>query len=670
MNPDFCCVHHYCHSWIYPYRLKTHEVLIGNVKMGGINPIVVQSMTTADTLDTQATVEESIRMIEAGCELIRITAPSKKEAQNLENIKNELRKRGYQTPLVADIHFTPNAAELAAQIVEKVRINPGNYADKKKFEQIDYTQEEYQNELQKIEKKFQPLLKILKKFKTALRIGTNHGSLSDRIMSFYGDNPKGMVESALEFIHFCEKEDFHDIVISMKASNTQVMVYAYRLLVYEMLNGRTKYLYPLHLGVTEAGDGADGRIKSTIGIGTLLADGLGDTIRVSLTEPPEAEIPVAKAILHHFQNQKDNLDHWVSLYPNYLTDFQNFTFLLNPFDFQRKPSKKVHSLGENEFPRVIADFQSIEKITYENMDSVGYIFNPESDKWNFQDLAADYLIIGENLPDFDFPSTLNIIQNYQYWLKNPQRNLFPLFDNYKSFKNALIRSDILNFVKVRVEDILFNDLYPENHQNLAIILTCDTYAIQPIRLAIQKWMSKGIQLPIILETTVSENPSKFVKTEEYFQIASSGRLGPLLIDGLLDGILLKTQYESVNLKMVNEISFNILQASRLRMTKTEYISCPSCGRTLFDLQTTTAMIRQHTEHLKGVKIAVMGCIVNGPGEMADADYGYVGSGHGTISLYKGKELLVRDVPSDKAVQELIKLIQEDGKWIEPLKDKM
>ncbi len=670
MNPDFCCNHRYSHSWVYPYRLKTHEVLIGNLKMGAKNPIVVQSMTTADTLDTQATVEESIRMIQAGCELIRITAPSKKEAQNLKNIKNELRKLGYQTPLVADIHFTPNAAELAAQIVEKVRINPGNYADKKKFEQIDYTQEEYQKELQKIEKKFQPLLKILKEHKTALRIGTNHGSLSDRIMSFYGDNPKGMVESALEFIHFCEKEDFHSMVISMKASNTQVMVYAYRLLVYEMLNGRTKYLYPLHLGVTEAGDGADGRIKSTIGIGTLLADGLGDTIRVSLTEPPEAEIPVAKAILHHFENQKDNLDHWINLYPNYLTNYQNFTSIQYPFDFQRKPSKKVHLLGENEFPRVIADFQNLGKITYETMESIGYVYTPESDKWNFQDLAADYLIIGENLPDFDIPSTLNIIQNYQNWVKNLQRNIYPLFENYESFKNALIRSDVLNLVKVRVEDILFNDFYPENHQNLGIILTCETYAIQPIRLAIEKWMLKGIQLPIILETIVSDNPSKYVSTEEYFQISASGRLGPLLIDGLLDGIILKTKYETVTLKMVNNIAFNILQASRLRMSKTEYISCPSCGRTLFDLQTTTAMIRQHTEHLKGVKIAVMGCIVNGPGEMADADYGYVGSGYGTISLYKGKELLVRDVPSEKAVQELIKIIQEDGRWIEPLKEKI
>lgn len=669
MNSDYCCAHQYCHSWIYPYRLKTREVLIGNLKMGANHPVVVQSMTTADTMNTQATVEECIRMIEAGCELIRITAPSKKEAQNLENIKKELRKLGYNTPLVADIHFTPNAAELAAQIVEKVRINPGNYADKKKFEQIDYTEKEYQKELQKIEKKFQPLLKILKEHKTALRIGTNHGSLSDRIMSFYGDNPHGMVESALEFIHFCEKEDFHSIVISMKASNTQVMVYAYRLLVHEMFNGRTKYLYPLHLGVTEAGDGADGRIKSTIGIGTLLADGLGDTIRVSLTEPPENEIPVAKAIIHHFENQKANLDHWISLYPQYLPKFQNFTSIQNPFDFQRKPSKKVHLLGEKEFPRVIADFQSLNNITYEDMQSIGYTYSSISDKWNFQDLAADYLIIGEKYPDFEFPNTLNLIQNYSFWVKNPQRKVYPLFDNFSSFEKSLIRSDVLNFVKVKVEDILFHDFCPVNQPNVVIILSSETYAIQPIRLAISLWMLKGVQMPIVLETFVSDNPSKQVSEQEYFQISAAGRLGPLLIDGLIDGILLKTNYETVNHKLINEVAFNILQASRLRMTKTEYISCPSCGRTLFDLQTTTAMIRKHTEHLKGVKIAVMGCIVNGPGEMADADYGYVGSGHGTVSLYKGKELLIRDVPSEKAVQELIKLIQADGKWIEPLLEK-
>ncbi|GIV43525.1 MAG: 4-hydroxy-3-methylbut-2-en-1-yl diphosphate synthase (flavodoxin) [Bacteroidia bacterium] len=660
----------YCYSWAYPYRLKTHEVLIGTLKMGGNNPIVVQSMTTTDTMDTQATVEECIRMIQAGCELIRLTAPSKKEAQNLENIKKELRKLGYHTPLVADIHFTPNAAELAAKIVEKVRINPGNYADKKKFDQIDYTEDEYQKELQRIEKKFQPLLKILKENQTALRIGTNHGSLSDRIMSFYGDNPRGMVESALEFIHFCEKEDFHSIVVSMKASNTQVMVYAYRLLVYEMLKGRTKYLYPLHLGVTEAGEGADGRIKSTIGIGTLLADGLGDTIRVSLTEPPEAEIPVAQAIIHHFENQKASLDHWISLYPKYLTDYQDFQPIQNPFEFQRRPSKKVHLLGQNEFPRVIADFKDLDRITYENMEAIGYSYNAHSDKWNFQDLAADYVIIGKELPEFEFPSTLNVIQDYTFWIKNPQRNVYPLFANFQEFEQALIRSDVLNFVRVKVEDILFKDFFPADAQNVAVILSSETYAIQPIRIAIAQWMLKGITFPIILETFVADYPYPKASHEEYFQISAAGRLGPLLIEGWLDGILLKTYYEKVNHKMVNEVAFNILQASRLRMTKTEYISCPSCGRTLFDLQTTTAMIRKHTEHLKGVKIAVMGCIVNGPGEMADADYGYVGSGHGTISLYKGKELLVRDVPSENAVQELIKLIQADGKWVEPALEKI
>ena len=654
----------YCSSWISPERLPTHVVKIGKLWMGNPHPIVVQSMTTADTLDTAATVAECIRMIEAGCELIRITAPSKKEAQNLENIKKELQKKGYSTPLVADIHFTPNAAEIAAKIVEKVRINPGNYADKKKFEFTEYTPETYQQELQKIEKKFLPLVNILKEHQTALRIGTNHGSLSDRIMSFYGDSPKGMVESALEFIQFCEAQNYHSIVISMKASNTQVMVYAYRLLVHEMLKGRTRFLYPLHLGVTEAGDGADGRIKSTVGIGTLLADGLGDTIRVSLTEPPEAEIPVAKAILHHYQNQKLNLMEWLKKNPEYLAKYQHAFPPYNPFDFQRRLTTKVHRFGVQEFPRVIANFEHIPQISYHDLASIGYTYLPETDKWNVSDLAADYLLVGENLPELDLPPHLQVIQNYSSWIKNPQRNVFPLFEDYASFSNALLRSDICNLVKINVEDILFNDLYPKDFHFVAI-LQSETYAIQPIRLAIAKWMEKGVQVPIVLNVQVNENFYDGVSIKEYFQIASAGRVGPLLIDGLLDGLMLTTTVSSIDTNLINETAFNILQACRLRMTKTEYISCPSCGRTLFDLQTTTAMIRKHTEHLKGVKIAVMGCIVNGPGEMADADYGYVGSGHGTISLYKGKDLVLRDVPSQHAVQELIQLIKKDGRWIEP-----
>lgn len=654
----------YCSSWISPERLPTHVVKIGKLWMGNPHPIVVQSMTTADTLDTAATVAECIRMIEAGCELIRITAPSKKEAQNLENIKKELQKKGYSTPLVADIHFTPNAAEIAAQIVEKVRINPGNYADKKKFEFTEYTPETYQQELQKIEKKFLPLINILKEHQTALRIGTNHGSLSDRIMSFYGDSPKGMVESALEFIQFCEAQNYHSIVISMKASNTQVMVYAYRLLVHEMLKGRTRFLYPLHLGVTEAGDGADGRIKSTVGIGTLLADGLGDTIRVSLTEPPEAEIPVAKAILHHYQNQKLNLMEWLKKNPEYLAKYQHAFPPYNPFDFQRRLTTKVHHFGVQEFPRVIANFEHIPQISYYDLTTIGYTYLPETDKWNVSDLAADYLLVGENLPELDLPPHLQVIQNYSSWIKKPQRNVFPLFEDYASFSKALLRSDVCNLVKINVEDILFNDLYPKDFHFVAI-LQSETYAIQPIRLAIAKWMEKGVQVPIVLNVQVNENFYDGVSIKEYFQIASAGRVGPLLIDGLLDGLMLTTTVSSIDTNLINETAFNILQACRLRMTKTEYISCPSCGRTLFDLQTTTAMIRKHTEHLKGVKIAVMGCIVNGPGEMADADYGYVGSGHGTISLYKGKDLVLRDVPSQHAVQELIQLIKKDGRWIEP-----
>ena len=390
----------YCNSLTAFSRFQTREVMVGNLGFGGNNPIRVQSMTTANTMDTLATVEESIRMIEAGCELVRITAPSKKEAENLKNIKEELLKRGYSTPIVADIHFTPNAAEIAAKIVEKVRINPGNYADKKKFEEIEYTDKSYQEELDRIREKFIPLVKICKEHKTAMRIGTNHGSLSDRILSRYGDTPKGMVESAMEFLRICRDENYHEIILSMKASNTRVMVQAYRLLVHEMMKENMNY--PLHLGVTEAGEGEDGRIKSAVGIGALLADGLGDTVRVSLTEAPEFEMPVAHKLLNHFENYKDHsVIEPVNKYP------------LNPFEYQKRKSNTVLNIGGKNVPIIKADFSHKKKITPASFFALGYNYSVPLDKWHISDMAADYVFVGDHELDFEVPGTLGVIYNYK-----------------------------------------------------------------------------------------------------------------------------------------------------------------------------------------------------------------------------------------------------------------
>ena len=388
----------YCNSLTAFSRFQTREVMVGNLGFGGNNPVRVQSMTTANTMDTLATVEESIRMIKAGCELVRITAPSKKEAENLKNIKEELLKRGYSTPIVADIHFTPNAAEIAAKIVEKVRINPGNYADKKKFEEIEYTDKSYQEELDRIREKFIPLVKICKEHKTAMRIGTNHGSLSDRILSRYGDTPKGMVESAMEFLRICRDENYHEIILSMKASNTRVMVQAYRLLVHEMMKENMNY--PLHLGVTEAGEGEDGRIKSAVGIGALLADGLGDTVRVSLTEAPELEMPVAHKLLNHFENYKD---HSVIEPVN--------EYALNPFEYQKRKSNTVLNIGGKNVPIIKADFSHKKKITPASFFALGYNYSVPLDKWHISDMAADYVFVGNNDVNFEVPGTLGIIYN-------------------------------------------------------------------------------------------------------------------------------------------------------------------------------------------------------------------------------------------------------------------
>lgn len=633
----------YCNSLTAFSRFQTREVMVGDLGFGGNNPIRVQSMTTANTMDTLATVEESIRMIEAGCELVRITAPSKKEAENLKNIKEELLKRGYSTPIVADIHFTPNAAEIAAKIVEKVRINPGNYADKKKFEEIEYTDKSYQEELDRIREKFIPLVKICKEHKTAMRIGTNHGSLSDRILSRYGDTPKGMVESAMEFLRICRNENYHEIILSMKASNTRVMVQAYRLLVHEMMKENMNY--PLHLGVTEAGEGEDGRIKSAVGIGALLADGLGDTVRVSLTEAPEFEMPVAHKLLNHFENYKDHsVIEPVNKYP------------LNPFEYQKRKSNTVLNIGGKNVPIIKADFSHKKKITPASFFALGYNYSVPLDKWHISDMAADYVFVGDHELDFEVPGTLGVVYNYKKW--KTHKKGYPCL-KVNEYLEELDKSEKMNMIYAAYSD-LSTSLFDKLKNDKTAVLLLDTHnknTIAELRRFIIKLINNNIKTPVIVGKGY-ENLS-----EQQLQISASSDLGSLLLDGLGDGIFIYAPTCSSDQK-INSLGFGILQATRTRISKTEYISCPSCGRTLFDLQETTAKIRKVTDHLKGVKIGIMGCIVNGPGEMADADYGYVGTRPGKITLYKEKNIVRKNIDEEEAVDALIDLIKEHGDWVE------
>ncbi|MBO9702700.1 MAG: (E)-4-hydroxy-3-methylbut-2-enyl-diphosphate synthase [Sporocytophaga sp.] len=640
-------------------RRKTIEVNIGDVPMGGNNPIRIQSMTTVDTMDTMGSVEQAIRMINSGCEYIRITAPSVKEAQNLENIKKELNRRGFFAPIVADIHFTPNAAELAARLVEKVRINPGNYADKKKFETIEYSESSYQAELERIREKFIPLINICKEYGTAMRIGTNHGSLSDRILSRYGDTPLGMVESALEFVRICEELNYYNIVLSMKASNTQVMVQAYRLLV-QKLNEEGLKPYPLHLGVTEAGEGEDGRIKSAVGIGTLLEDGLGDTVRVSLTEDPEFEAPVAKILVDRYNIRAGH---------NSIKPLPHDESPVNPYIYQRRDTREVMNIGGGNVPRVIIDFSKVSDKKMDDLKSIGHFYMPLLDKWNMNDQGADFIYTGNNKVPFMLPNGLKEILNHSVWLRMDDRtNIFPLI-TLKDYFSAKPKHKTLNFIQLTIED-LDEEVMDKLKDDLTAVLIIDTFNLHALpeqRRAIFELMINEVPVPVII---MRKYPSM---EDEQLQLYAATDCGGLLIDGLGDGILLSTELVNVKskdlhlklIKTLNTTSFGILQAARTRMSKTEYISCPSCGRTLFDLQETTAMIRKRTDHLKGIKIGIMGCIVNGPGEMADADYGYVGVGKGKIALYRGQNVIKKSVPSENAVDELIELIREDGKWLEP-----
>jgi (E)-4-hydroxy-3-methylbut-2-enyl-diphosphate synthase len=637
----------YCNSLTQYSRFLTREVRIGDVPMGGLNPIRIQSMTTTDTMDTLATVEQTIRMVESGCEYVRITAPSMKEAENLANIKKELRYRGYLVPLVADIHFTPNAAESAARIVEKVRINPGNYADKKRFENIEYTHLAYQAELERIYKKFSPLVKICKEYGTAMRIGTNHGSLSDRIMSQYGDTPRGMVESAMEFIRMCEDLNYYNLVISMKASNTQVMVQAYRLLVETMVKEGMNY--PLHLGVTEAGDGEDGRIKSAVGIGTLLEDGLGDTIRVSLTEDPEFEAPVAKALADRYARRNLVASNREQLYVP--------QDLYTPYAYNRRTTDVVNHIGGHHHPIVMLDVSRENLKDPYFLSALGYNYSAGLDKYNMTDQAADLVYLGDALPSFSFPGNLKQIYTHATWLglknKTNAHPIFPLVDYLESAE----RDPVFNLVLVDAGNYDISKLLLLDHSVVLVLETSAEHGMAEQRAFFVALLKAGIQIPVIIKRSYTSI------SRDNLMLYAATDLGALFTDGFGDGVWITANIE-VKLALINSTSFGILQATRTRISKTEYISCPSCGRTLFDLQETTQLIRSRTDHLKGIKIAIMGCIVNGPGEMADADYGYVGTGPGKITLYRGKEVVRKNVNSESALDDLIQLIKEDGNWVE------
>lgn len=607
-------------------RRQTSVTNIGNTPLGGNNPIRVQSMTSTNTNDTEACVEQAVKIIEAGGEYVRLTAQGVREAENLKNIRAELRSLGYKTPLIADIHFNPKAAMVAAANVEKVRINPGNFVDKvKTFANCEYTAEEYAQEIEKIRSKLIPLINLCKENKTAIRIGVNHGSLSDRIMTKYGDTPEGMVESCMEFLHICLDEGFTDLVISMKTSNTVVMNQAVHLLIDRM--DKENIHIPLHLGVTEAGDGEDGRIKSSVGIGALLANGIGDTIRVSLSEDPELEIPVARKLLNYIVQRENHPEIKATLHPD-------FSLL----SVGRRQTKKVSNIGKDNLPVVISD------------RSCGdFRFNPH--------FLPDYIYAGQNLHS-EFPRSIPAILDFEFW--KGEKNTYPLFDknNYQSLQKTECAIKFLQIDYANLNDEILSVL--KNNDTIVVILTTNHInGVGEQRAFIHTLMNAGCDTPVVLQRCYAES-----ETED-LQIKSAADLGTLLLDGFADGVMLVNHNNRIKSQQIDSYAFGILQAARVRTSKTDYISCPSCGRTLFDLQTTVAKVKTATSHLTHLKIGVMGCIVNGPGEMADADYGYVGAEPGKISLYKKKNLIERNIPSAEAVAHLVQLIKDNGDWVEP-----
>lgn len=608
----------------YKRRLSS-ETRIGNTPLGGTNPIRIQSMTNTNTNDTEASAEQVIRIVEAGADYVRLTAQGVREAENLRNIKDEVRAKGYNTPLIADIHFNPRAAEAAARIVEKVRINPGNFVDRvKTFATFEYTDEEYAQEIEKIRAKLIPLLDICKEHKTAIRIGVNHGSLSDRIMSRYGDTPEGMVESCMEFLHICVEEGFHDIAISIKASNTVVMTKTVRLLIQRM--EKEGLNFPLHLGVTEAGDGEDGRIKSAVGIGSLLSDGIGDTIRVSLSEDPEFEVPVAKKLVNYILQKENHAEIKGKLNPSF-----------SPFSTDRRKTYSIANIGGDNVPVVISD----------------------RSQGNFElnsHFLPDYIYVGASLP-VEAPRAIPVIIDYAGWEK--KENTYPLFDAENRAEMAECDASV-KFLRLSYPD-LNDDIISllKSDRSIVIILTTEhANGTGEQRAFIHSLINSGCETPVILHRQYNENEA------EDLQIKSGADFGTLLLDGFGNGIEIKNT-GTIPQKNVDAYMFGILQAARVRTSKTEFISCPSCGRTLFDLQSTVARVKAATSHLKHLKIGIMGCIVNGPGEMADADYGYVGAEKGKITLYKKKESIAKNIPSEEAVERLVQLIKEHGDWVEP-----
>lgn len=605
-------------------RRETTEVNIGATPMGGNNPIRIQSMTNTPTQDTEACVEQAKRIVDAGGEYVRLTTQGVKEAENLKNINISLRSQGYNTPLVADVHFNPKVADVAALYAEKVRINPGNYVDAARtFKHLEYTDEEYAQELQKIRDRFVPFLNICKENHTAIRIGVNHGSLSDRIMSRYGDTPEGMVESCMEFLRICVEEQFKDVVISIKASNTVVMVKTVRRLAQVMEEENMHF--PLHLGVTEAGDGEDGRIKSALGIGALLADGLGDTIRVSLSEAPEAEIPVARKLIDYIirRNEHPYIPGAVAPAFDYLSP-------------TRRKTKAVHSIGGDNLPVVLAA----------RLDG-NLEVNPQ--------FCPDYIYTGHQLPQ-QTNNGIQYIVDADIW--DGTDNTWPAFKGdqlpFLTGCTASLKFLFITYMGLNEEALACLKYHPE------VVLIAQSN--HPNRLGEQRalahqLMCEGLQNPVIYFQHYAEEET------ENFQLKSAADMGALIFDGLCDGIFLFNQ-GNIASQVIDATAFGILQAGRVRTSKTEYISCPGCGRTLYDLQNTIARIKAATSHLKGLKIGIMGCIVNGPGEMADADYGYVGAGRGKISLYKQKECIEKNIPEEEAVDKLIELIKKNGDWRE------
>ena len=605
------------------HRRESSVVHIGALDMGGDNPVRIQSMTTTSTDDTEGSVAQAERIIKAGGELVRLTTQGVKEAENLKNINAGIRRDGFSTPLVADVHFNPRVADVAARYAEKVRINPGNYVDPaRKFVKYDYTDEEYASELKKIEERLVPFLDICKENHTAIRIGVNHGSLSDRIRNRYGDTPEGIVESCMEFLRICKKHDFGDVVISIKSSNTVVMVRSVRLLVDTM--DKEDMHYPLHLGVTEAGEGEDGRIKSAVGIGALLADGIGDTIRVSLTEEPEAEIPVARHLVDYIDRKAGH-----QLIP--AETYEGFDWL-RP---ERRTTKPVDNIGGGNVPVVMVS---------ENADNAAR--DEDASK-------ADYIYVGSNLPKERKEGKRYVVDYQLYVQADDKSQLYPIFPvtamPFVSMVQAKLKFLVLQFGTPADEYLACLKTHPEivvvcvsNHQN----------RLGSQRALVHEMMIAGVENPVVFAQMYRLNDA------EEFQLEAAADMGALMIDGLCDGIWLMNDGD-IAPSTIEGTAFGILQAGRLRTSKTEYISCPGCGRTLYDLRDTIKRIHEATKDMKGLKIGIMGCIVNGPGEMADADYGYVGAGPGKISLYKGKECVEHNIPEGEAVERLLRLIKTD-----------